>query len=359
MLDRRFMWVLLGLTSAVLPGLLGQSTIETYYSRGVFPYIRMAQDAISSLFPAALIYLLLGGLVLYISFQAARFFRRPLSWQSRLLSGLYSVLSFVAGSVFFFQVLWGWNYARIPVETQLKLDLSPFAVEELESTFLRVTDSLLLLRNRLQASDSSALDARWLSEDMDQRLRRNLKNTLEELGFEHQGLVRARSLHPEGVLLRFGTSGIYLPWTGEGHYDAGLHPLQLPFVIAHEMAHGYGFGDEGICNFWAYLTCMRSTSDFIRYAGLLGYWRYLASAYRQHAPDAYRTAYYEHLSPSLRSDLRAIHENSDRFPDLMPRFRNYAYESYLKAQGVEEGLKSYGRVVMLVHAWERSPKENK
>ncbi|MCB0582976.1 MAG: DUF3810 family protein, partial [Phaeodactylibacter sp.] len=71
--------------------------------------------------------------------------------------------------------------------------------------------------------------------------------------------------------------GLYFPFTGEGHIDAGLHPLQKPYVMAHELAHGYGFGDEGTCNFLGYLACIGSDDPVIAYIGHLNYWRTLAA----------------------------------------------------------------------------------
>ena len=74
---------------------------------------------------------------------------------------------------------------------------------------------------------------------------------------------------PNGILLRFNSSGVYFPFTGEGHVDNGLHPVSKPFTIAHELGHGYGFGSEDVCNFLGFLACVRSDNPAIRYAGYL------------------------------------------------------------------------------------------
>ena len=153
------------------------------------------------------------------------------------------------------------------------------------------------------------------------------------------------------MLLRISTAGVYLPWVLEAHIDAGLHPLQHAFTLTHEATHAYGFTDEGVCNFWAYVATHDHSNLYIRYAGLLTYWRYLASSYRKVAPEAYRAYRREEVPTGISNDLMAIYRNGQQYPDILPAVRDRAYDTYLKSQGVKEGLQSYSRVVLLVQAW--------
>ena len=182
-----------------------------------------------------------------------------------------------------------------------------------------------------------------------------MEQWLQENDYPVVGKVRGRELYPKGIFLRFSSSGLYFPFTAEGHVDAGVHPLQKPPIIAHEMSHGYGFGDEGTCNFTAYLTCRDAADPAIAYCGHLNYWRTLAINYLRYKPKEYRQ-FRSKLPVGIQNDLDAINENLDRYPDLMPKLRYYAYDSYLKAQGIDEGIKNYNRVIMLVHAWRKQRK---
>ena len=58
------------------------------------------------------------------------------------------------------------------------------------------------------------------------------------------GKIRCRQILPQGILLRISTAGFYNPLTGECNIDKGLHPLQKPFVMAHELFHGMGITGE-------------------------------------------------------------------------------------------------------------------
>jgi hypothetical protein len=351
---RKLGWAAAGLLAAGLRAWAGfhPGVVEHYYSRGLFLGIRWLIDYLFSWIPVPLIYLFF--IVLASAFF--RYFRRlyrhslPLKQKAGDL-GL-STLSFLGGVVFAFLFLWGFNYSREPIENQMNLTLSPLTLDVLESELELETTRLTALRVEIPGATDSALTTAFLPEHMETQLRKNLEGWLAAHHFPTVGRVRARQLFPRGIFLRFSSSGLYFPWTGEGHVDAGVHPLLKPSVMTHEMAHGYGFGDEGTCNFLAYLSCRQSETPIIAYAGHLSYWRTLAANYLRYKPEEYR-AFRQTLPPGIQADLDAINENLASYPDIMPRLRHYAYDTYLKTQGIKEGMLNYNRVLMLVHAWRK------
>ncbi|MCB0572734.1 MAG: DUF3810 family protein, partial [Phaeodactylibacter sp.] len=215
------------------------------------------------------------------------------------------------------------------------------------------TEQIKRLRNLIPGADTEPISKGMLPAGMEGLLRNELEQLLGSHGFSTTGRVRGMYVYPKGVFMRFGSSGLYFPWTGEGHVDAGLHPLQKPLVLAHELSHGYGFGDEGSCNFLAYLSTIQSDDPVVAYAGHLSYWRTLAANYRHYEPEKYRE-FRESLPLGIQADLDAINEVLLRYPDFFPHFRYAAYEAYLRAQGIEEGMLNYDRVIMLAHAWRKS-----
>lgn len=69
---------------------------------------------------------------------------------------------------------------------------------------------------------------------------------------------------PGGLLMRFGVSGVFSPFTFEAHVDPALPLPTLPFVAAHELAHVAGFASEDEANFVAWLACSRSPAPLLR-----------------------------------------------------------------------------------------------
>ena len=218
------------------------------------------------------------------------------------------------------------------------------------------TKELIELRSLITGlPDSIAIQRSNFPEDLEVHLRENLSRTLEEYHYSGSGFVRGRLLRPKGIFLRFSSAGLYWPFVGEGNIDAGLHPIQWPYVMSHEMSHGFGFADEGTCNFWAFLSCSASPHPAVAYAGHLSYWRSLAIQYMRYEPDAYST-FREKLPRGIIADLNAINQEMQKYPDFAPNLQPSFYDAYLKAQGIPEGMLNYTRVIMLVHAWRQAKK---
>ena len=131
--------------------------------------------------------------------------------------------------------------------------------------------------------------------------------------------------------------------------------MRKPYDMAHEFCHGYGFGDEGTCNFLAYLALAKSEYPLLRYSAELDFWRELASTYRRLQPDTY-AAFRATLPTGFITHLDNIYKKLDQYPEYFAAFRYDVYDQYLKAQGISEGMKNYGKVIPLVLAYKRSEK---
>lgn len=347
-------WMLAGVFALLFKIFLGNGSkwVEQWYSRGFYVGVRYFFDLLSWI-PFPLMYLFW-----IVVFWAA--WRKVQSWRKvgfNIWQFVLGTCSFIGALLFFFFVLWGFNYSRLPIEQQLGLTLKPLNKTELEEAFKKETNNLIALRAKIPKAHNRALRRADFPEKLEKTLREGLEGWLAEHQFPTAGKVRGRLLYPPGVFLRFSTAGLYFPYTGEGHVDPGLHPLQWPFTLTHELSHGYGFGDEGTCNFLALLACDGSKDFAIRYSGRLNYWRTLAAQYRRYDPDAFR-ATRDHLPKSIQYDLDAVNEAMLRFPDLIPDLQPRIYNAYLKSQGIAEGVLNYDRVVMLAEAYEQLTMNN-
>lgn len=322
---------------------------EQWYSRGFYLLLRKGLHLIFGYLPFAGVYVL--GMVLLIwGIQSARrLYQYQGSWMQKTRKVLLATANFAGFVVFAFYFLWGYNYNRLPVEQQLGLRLEPLKQGQIERKLKEQTIELSRLRAALPAGP---VTPEALGATLEPELREGLEKILEEHGFPAHARVRARWIRPDGLFLRFSTAGLYLPFTGEGHVDPGLAPVQWPAVMAHELAHGYGFGDEGVCSFWALLTCRASANPYLRYAGALSYWRSLASAYRDYDPEGFLRLR-DQLPEAVLADLQDIRKAMQRFPDLVPRLQYRVYDAYLKSQGIGEGMLNYDRVLVLMAAYDQ------
>lgn len=325
------------------------SIIDRFYHDGMFQFIRVINDYTIGLLPFPAVYLLFIGLLYFLwSRLIMPMVKRKANWKIMLLG----LLRFLSISVVLFYLLWGLNYAQSPVEERIGMEMKGMTDQDLRTEFDLATNELSEIANQI-------LDKNWTVDALKEKrfnekeARDLIESVFDALGYQTLGKVRGRLLYPKGTLLVWNTAGIYIPFVGEGHVDGGMLAIQHPYVMTHEMSHGYGITDEGSCNFLAYLACRSSTNVFIRFSGVLGYWRYVASEFRRSHPDEYREKL-DSLPPLVIESLVAIRDNNDSYPEWMPQVRYKVYDSYLKAQGIEEGMRNYSRVVQLVHAWRKT-----
>jgi hypothetical protein len=339
--------IVLGVLSWLLRSVLPAEWIEKVYSQGLFLVLRSLIDLlVGSWLPVASIYLLIAYGVYRLWLSWRRQGMRTWTWQA----WLWRSLGFIGYTVFLFLWLWGYNYGRVSVATHLELPEEKLSLAEVQRRVKSEASVLQELREQIADTDTLPLSEGRFPANMETQLREALELTLLRYYYPVAGRVRCRVLWPRGIFLRFGSAGLYFPWTGEGHIDAGLIGLQRPYTMTHELAHGYGFADEGTCSFWAYVTAFEVDDPVLKYALRLGYWRSLAGVWVRNDPETYEL-FRSELAAGIRADLDAINANLLAYPDLVPGFRYAAYDAYLKAQGIDEGMLNYGRVVALVEAW--------
>jgi len=385
---RRRFWIFLGAAAFLLHLLVGKDSVpvEDIYSRGIFVGFRWLWDETLGFSPVPILYVLLAAILVW----PVRLIRKPVG--SRILNAeaagragnpgdanraslpeahaagspekrpslvlpkiarwLLTAASWAAKLVFFFYVFWGFNYNRVAFEKQLRLDVAPLDAAAVKAEAEWAAEGLAEARAAIPGATAAALGPASVPERLEPEIRASLAKVLRDAGYPAPGRVRVRPLLPGGWLMRFSSSGFYLPYTGEGYFAATLTPAEKPFVLAHEMSHGFGITDEGTANLLGFLACTASDDPAARYSGYLAYWNYLFTALARVAPDdAFRLA--ARLPAGVRADLRAESANWDRYRGPLERASQAVYERYLKSQGVREGMKSYDRFVSLLAAWKR------
>ena len=122
-------------------------------------------------------------------------------------------------------------------------------------------------------------------------------------------------------------------------------------LTAHEFAHGRGIARENEANFVAFLVCSKSDDDYIRYCGLLNMYEYIASALYEADTAEGKPLYREViglLDDRVKGELAAYSDFFERYRDSkISEISGAVNDSFLKANGTEEGEKSYGLVVNL------------
>ena len=134
---RRLIWIGLGLLTILIRWIAGfyPQAVERMYSRGLYQGVRWVFDHTLTITPVPLLYVLFLLLVVWLAWAVVRFFRNEQPFGKKLLNSLFSLLAFAGAFIFFLTWLWGFNYARVPIEEQLNFQPKPLELQEIKTKF--------------------------------------------------------------------------------------------------------------------------------------------------------------------------------------------------------------------------------
>jgi hypothetical protein len=315
------------------------SLIDRWYSAGIFAWIQPTITALTSSVRVAVfdVLLLVAALVvvgtLFVCLRAPRGQRPP-----RVVRSLLTLVAVAATCYIWFAVLWGLNYRRSPIESGLAR-AGPVREDAVVELGRQAVQSLNALHGPAHAVG-------WTGEEWrEPELRAAFATTLRLLG--RDGRVEPGRLKRSvlGPYFRWtGVDGMISPFTLEVLANPDLLPFERPFVAAHEWAHLAGYADEAEASFVGWLTCVRGAAP-TQYSG----WLFLLWQVRAEVTEAARRSLDAALAAGARADLAAVAERVQRgAKPQLKRASWAAYDQYLRANRVREGVGSYGRVLTLL-----------
>ncbi|HVD78146.1 MAG TPA: DUF3810 domain-containing protein [Vicinamibacteria bacterium] len=357
---RRRRWPLALLPAAVALELAASGSpplVERLYSQSFYRVVSATFTAALGRVPfsvgEALLWAGVGGAAAWTVRRLRRLVRARGRRRAVLVSTLADGWAAAGALCLAFVILWGLNYRRPPYAVLAGLDARPATVGELTA----VCERLIGETNRARDSvPEDAAGVAWLADGRPGALRRAPAGYGEAARMEPLlagGSAPAKPVLISTVLSYLGISGIFSPFTGEANVNMTLPDPDVPFAACHELAHARGFAREDEANYVGYLACTRHPDSDFRYSGLLA-----ASVYAMN--ELARVDREGHLrldgrrAPGVRRDLAALVAWAERYRGPAERVSQAVNNAYLKTQGQKEGVRSYGRMVDLLIAEERS-----
>ena len=315
-------------------------TVERYYARGLYPFIQGNLTALSNRSPVAWFDVTLGFLLLIVTGSWIYWLRRVRREKSikPIARGLFATLA--GGSVVYlwFLAAWGLNYARPMIETQIPFDesrITPQAVRGLAELAVREAN------RSYAAAHAEGFPA---IHDWPTALSDALHQVERELGRPSP----TRVAHPKTSMLSpfyraAGVSGQLAPIFLETLLNPDLTGPERPAVLAHEWAHLSGYAPESDASFVGYLAAWRAGP-----AAEYSAWLDLVSESTNQLQPVTQRLVLEKLEAGPRQDQEAIRQRLKALVRPVERAAWSTYDQMLKSQGVEEGVRSYSRVVQLL-----------
>ncbi len=331
--------VLVAGAAALLPR--PEAAVERFYGVGGYPAIQAALTGASNQLPFAMfdvaLVCVLAALVWWWGRALGALWRRRLWAPAGRAAAATATLAAVL--YLWFLVAWGLNYARPPMDVRLALP----AGAPVDAEVAALLDEAVVAVNALHAAsrgdgvvpnDAAADVARALHavEARQGRPRPTVPGT------------------PKPTLLASyfrmaGVDGLTAPFALETLLNPDLTAPERPFVLAHEWAHLSGYAVEADANFIAWLVTQElGVSPLTAYSG----WLFVVSEAARQVPAATRRTSLAALASGPRQDLADIARRMASRVDLVERVGWRVYDSYLRSQGVDDGVRSYSRVIALI-----------
>ena len=320
----------LALAAALVP--VDPESVERWYSTTLYLSFQPHLTSLSGLVPVALLDVGVGVLILFLIWTLARDWRTAGGLRAGART-LWRTVVTVAIVYLLFLATWGLNYRRVPLEQKLNFDRGRITHE---AALALATRAVGELNAGHAAAHAATLDPAALEQ--------SLAEALRILGAP----VGARTAPPKpslaGLYFRYAAiDGMTVPVFLEIILNPDLLAVERPSVLAHEWAHLAGYADESEASFIAWVAGTRGTDPVARYSAWLDAYSLAYNA----LPRAMR-AKVPPLDEGPRSDLAAIRARYARSSPTVRRAARDAYDSYLRANRIEEGIENYAVALQLM-----------
>ncbi len=150
-----------------------------------------------------------------------------------------------------------------------------------------------------------------------------------------------------------GVAGFYFPFTGEANLRSGIPAVDVPKMLAHEMAHQRGVAPESEANFWGFLAAVNAANPHARYSALVFAQRQLMLGLMRQAPDTVARLV-QLRSPGVQRDIDDAREYWMRFSGHGTRIGTAVNDAYLRSNRVVGGVENYSHSALLFIAYARA-----
>lgn len=330
--------VILALTLALVT--VPSATVERLYSRGWYPAIQPFLTSFSSLMPIAVFDVFVAALSVWVVWRLYPAVRADRPERLRMLGvALFDLVAVASVVYLLFLALWGFNYRRVPLDAQLEFSKARVTADAVEALATRSVREINRLYHAAHGDPSAAsLQAIRV------RLAPAFAQAQRDLGTD----TWATPARPKAPLIspffRWATvDGMVNPFGLEVLVNPDVLDVERPYVVAHEWGHIAGWAREGEAGYVGWLTCMRG-DDAARYSAWISLYLHL----RGEVSPTVRQQIDSQLTPGPLKDFAAIRQRLERGRPAVQRASWRAYDAFLKANRVKEGVRSYDEVVSLV-----------
>jgi len=326
--------------------------IEQYYSNGIYPAVSKIQRFLFGWLPFSLGDLVYGFFILVIlvkTFQLLKILLKRKYSRRYFLEGLKQIIFFFLFVYVFFYLLWGLNYSRKGIATQLDLKMTRYSLAELD-TLTNVLEQRLNYYAGLV--EPAQRDSFYKKRNLFRESYEAYKMGVQQYPFLN---YKPRSIKPSlfsyvGNILGF--EGYYNPFSGEGQVNTTIPVFMQPFVACHEIGHQVGYGKENEANFAGFLACRLHPSPVFRYSVYFDMYNYTINSLLRN-DSARARQYLDALDPQVKKDYDELRRFFKKYQNPIEPVITWIYGKYLQANNQPAGKRTYSEVIAFLIAYQR------
>ncbi len=361
---RRISLLAVGISSYLLATLLSTlpNLTEAVYGSFVGPSLSLVVSLITGWVPIALGELIVLAIIvrqLVGGTMAVRdVARRTRRAKNAIACGALRIGQDLGILVALFYLLWGFHYSRPALEQRLAWELpSAVSLEELsdliEQLVSAANESYLEIHNSEDAGVATVFPAGRTQ--IEGPLRDGWVAGRRELGLPAHSRFYGRVKTP--LLTRWyewvGVAGYYFPYTGEANLRAGVPGVDVPKMLAHEMAHQRGVAREAEANFWGFIAAAHAPHPYARYSAFVFAQRQLMIGLMLQDPERLSELVRMRL-PGVQRDIDDAREYWRSFRGAGTRIGTALNDAYLRSNRVHGGVENYSRSALLFIAYAKA-----
>jgi len=331
-----------------------ESFAENVCTRGIFRVYGWIMSHISGIIPFSLAEILLIAVMIFIPLMIilsiVRIIRRP-EKGLRALRSIRDIIMLLGVVFCWYMIGCGTNYYRNEFADFSGLTIEKSTKEELYELCLELGEKTNEARARLEIPEGETFKSGLSNSERAAAAAEAMDRLAESYEVLEGYYPKPKSVLFSRVMSEFNITGVYFPWTVEANVNVDVPDYSRGSTLCHELVHLRGFMREDEANYVGYLACVNSENDELRYSGYMS--ALINASNRLYDEDKELHALYwaQTYNEGVRLDMVEANEYWDQFKDtVLSEAGEKINNSYLKANSISDGTKSYGRMVDLLLA---------
>lgn len=322
--------------------------VEKWYSNGFYPKLAFLSRSILGKLPFSfgdvLYFILIVLLFRWILKHRIGFFKE---WKNNGLT----VLSWISLFYFFFHLLWGMNYYRVPLHEKLQIE-KEYSQQELEVFIEKMIQKTNALQFEITKNDTTIVVIPYSDIEIYEKSLagyKKLPEDLKEFHYENKSIKSSLFSLP---LSYMGFGGYLNPFTNEAQVNNLKPKYTAPLTTCHEMAHQTGIGSESECNFIGFIGATKNDDIYFQYSA---YSFALRSGLNnlERLKEGSSKSYIAKINKGV---LKNFNENEvfwNEYKTPINTFFEYFYDNFLKLNQQKDGMEGYSKFVGLAIGYEK------